>query len=116
MTMTKALLALGVAAVLSAAPAAAEKHYSNYIECSKVRNGTCVSWKRLTRGAAVRAYANGYVFGPKYDYTPFGMLPHDYVVRYDLDPNGRYVYSNGYIYVVDPTTYAVSRVIDVLGG
>ena len=31
---------------------------------------------------------------------------------YHLDPNDRYVYSNGYIYVVDPTTYAVTRVID----
>ena len=50
--MTKAFLALGAAAVLSAAPAAAEKHYSNYVQCSKVKNGTCVSWKRLTRGAA----------------------------------------------------------------
>ena len=44
------------------------------------------------------------------------MLPHDYAVRYSLDPSGRYVYSNGYIYVVDPATYAVTRVIDVLGG
>ena len=114
--MTKAFLALGAAAVLSAAPAAAEKHYSNYVQYSKVKNGSCVSWKRLTRGAAARAYANGYVFGPKYDYTPFSMLPPDYVSQYSLAPDGRYVYSNGYIYVVDPTTYAVTRVIDVLGG
>ncbi len=57
------------------------------------------------------------VFGPKYDYTPFSMLPPDYVSQYSLAPDGRYVYSNGYIYVVDPTTYAVTRVmIDVLGG
>jgi len=111
----KALLALGAAAVaFSAAPAAAEKHYSNYISGSKIKDGTCVTWKRLTRGAAVRAYANGYVFGPKYDYTPFAMLPPDYVTQYSLDPNGHYVYSNGYIYVVDPTTYAVTKVIDVL--
>jgi hypothetical protein len=115
--MTRALLALGAAAVVfSAAPAAAEKHYSNYIVCSKVKNGACGSWKRLTRGAAVRAYATGHVFGPTYTYTPFDMLPHDYTVRYSLDPNGRYVYSDGYIYVVDPTTYAVTRVIDVLAG
>ncbi len=54
-------------------------------------------------------------FGPSYDFTPFGMLPHDYVSQCSLDPNGRYVYNNGY-YVVDPTTYAVTQVIDVLGG
>jgi hypothetical protein len=114
--MTKALLALGAAAVvLSAAPADARKHYSNYVECSKVVNGACVKWHRLTRGAAIRAaYKTGYVFGPTYAYTPYYELPHDYVVRYSLEPSGRYVYSNGYIYVVDPTTYAVTRIIDVL--
>ena len=117
--MTKAFLALGAAAaatVLTAAPADAKKHYSNYLECSKSVNGACVSWHRMTRGKAARVFASGYVFGPSYSYTPYYMLPHDYTVRYSLDPAGRYVYSNGYIYVVDPATYAVTRVIDVLGG
>ena len=116
--MTRVILALGVVATaLSAAPADAKKHYSNYIECSKVVNGACVKWQRLTRGAAIRAAHNtGYVFGPSYSYTPYAVLPHDYAVRYSLDPNGRYVYTNGYIYVVDPSTYAVTRIIDVLGG
>jgi len=115
--MTRVILALGAAATaVSAAPAGAEKHYSNYIECSKVVNGACVKWHRLTRGAAIRAaYKTGYVFGPSYSYTPYGVLPHDYAVRYSLEPSGRYVYSNGYIYVVDPTTYAVTRIIDVMG-
>jgi hypothetical protein len=113
--MTKIFLAVGAAAVaFSAAPASA-KHYTNYIACSKVKDGTCVAWHRMTRNEAAKAYASGYVFGPKYDYTPFGVLPHDYVTRYSLDPDGRYVYSNGYIYVVDPTTYTVTKVIDVLG-
>ena len=114
--MRKTFLALGAAAVVvSAAPVQAEKHYSNYIECSKVKDGACVKWHRLTRGAAIRAaYNSGYVFGPSYAYTPYTVLPHDYAVRYSLDPNGRYVYSNGYIYVVDPTTYAVQKIIDVM--
>jgi hypothetical protein len=114
--MTKALVALGaIAAVVSVAPAEAKKHYSNYVECTKVVNGACVQWHRLTRGAAIRAaYSTGHVFGPTYAYTSYYALPHDYTVRYSLDPNGRYVYSNGYIYVVDPTTYAVQRIIDVL--
>ena len=117
--MTRAFLALGGAAAavaLFAAPADAKKHYSNYLECSKVVNGACVSWHRMTRGKAARTFATGYVFGPTYAYTPYAVLPHDYAVRYSLDPSGRYVYSNGYIYVVDPATYAVTRVIDVLGG
>ena len=113
--MTKIILALGAAAVaLTVTPADAKKHYSNFLECSKVVNGACVSWHRMTRGKAARVYASGYVFGPSYEYTPYYMLPHDYAVRYSLEPSGRYVYSNGYIYVVDPTTYAVTRIIDVL--
>ena len=36
------------------------------------------------------------------------------VSRYHLSPNNRYVYTNGYIYQVDPTTYAVQRVIDAI--
>lgn len=112
--MSKAFLALGgVAAVLVAAPATA-RHYSNYIECSKTKDGQCVAWHRMSRAKA-DAYNVGYVFGPSYSYTPYGVLPSDYSSRYHLDPNGRYVYNNGYIYVVDPTTYAIQRVIDVLG-
>ena len=112
--MTKAFLALGgAAAVLVAVPVSA-RQYTNFIECSKVRNGQCVAWHRMSRAKA-DAYSVGYVFGPNYSYTPFGVLPSDYVSRYHLDPSGRYVYNNGYIYVVDPTTYAIQRVIDVLG-
>jgi hypothetical protein len=33
------------------------------------------------------------------------------VSEYSLDPNGRYVYQDGYLYVVDPTTYAVNKII-----
>jgi hypothetical protein len=36
------------------------------------------------------------------------------VTYYHLGTNERYVYSDGYIYVIDPTTYAVTRVIDTL--
>ena len=52
-------------------------------------------------------------FGPTYSYSAFTTLPAPLCHRYHLDPNGRYVYSNGYIYVVDPATYAVTRVIDM---
>jgi hypothetical protein len=53
----------------------------------------------------------GHVFGPNYDYTAYNALPHPYVVRYHLNPDYRYVYNNGYIYVVDPTTYAITRIL-----
>jgi hypothetical protein len=36
------------------------------------------------------------------------------VTYYHLGTNERYVYSDGYIYVVDPSTYAITRVIDTL--
>jgi len=53
----------------------------------------------------------GHVFGPNYGYTAYNALPHPYVVRYHLNPDYRYVYNNGYIYVVDPRTYAITRIL-----
>jgi hypothetical protein len=113
--MTKTLLILGAAAVaLTAAPADA-KRYTNVTKCSKYRNGRCVAWKRMTVKQARRAgYRVGYRFGPRYGYTSYGALPRTYVRRYDLSPRYRYVYRDNYIYQVDPTTYAVTRVIDAL--
>jgi hypothetical protein len=54
----------------------------------------------------------GYVFGPSYGYTSYNALPPTYVRRYHLAPRYRYVYQNGYIYQVDPTTYAVMRILN----
>ena len=34
--------------------------------------------------------------------------------QYGLRPNYRYVYRDNQIYVVDPTTYAVTRIIDAV--
>jgi len=53
----------------------------------------------------------GHVFGPNYGYTAYNALPHPYVARYHLNPDYRYVYNNGYIYVVDPTSYAITRIL-----
>lgn len=107
--MRKLLLALGGAAVaLTAAPSIAKpKVYT----CTKWRDGVCVSTHRV-RGDA--PYKVGYVFGPSYGYTTFSTLPGPVVTYYNLDANARYVYSDGYVYVVDPTTYAVTRVLDVI--
>jgi hypothetical protein len=105
--MRKALLVLsGVAVALTAAPAA-----SKTFVCTKWQDGVCISTHRV-KGTPPRAV--GYVFGPSYSYTPIADVPQPVVSYYHLEPNERYVYSDGYVYVIDPTTYAVTRVIDTL--
>ena len=116
----KTLLAFtAVAVALSAVPADARyMHRTKAMVCSKYRHGRCIAAHGMAvRPAMVRhgaRYRAGYVFGPSYGYTSYGALPQPYVTRYHLSPNNRYVYNNGYIYVVDPTTYAVERVISAI--
>jgi hypothetical protein len=111
--MTRTLLAIGAAAVaFTAFPAQAEKHYSGVVVCDKVKQGVCVAYKRLTRGAAAKAtYDVGYSFGPSYSYTDVSTIPQTVVTEYGLSPSGRYVYKDGYLYEVDPSNYTVTRVI-----
>jgi len=114
--MKIALLALaGIAVVATAAPAAARQHTKSMV-CTKYRHGRCVaSHGMAVRPAMVRhgtRYRTGYVFGPSYGYTSYDALPHTYVSRYHLSPDYRYVYSGNTIYVVDPTTYAVRRILN----
>jgi hypothetical protein len=115
--MTKLALALGVAAVAMtsmSAPADARRHYTNYTVCVKHRHGRCVAYRRLTRHQAMRrGFPVGHAFGPDYSYVDIGTLPQPVVTRYHLGPNFRYVNDNGYIYVVNPNTYRVVRVINV---
>jgi len=88
--MKKTLLALGAAAVaLSAAPADARHRHH------------------------VTVYRVGYMFGPDYTYTDYTALPQPIVTRYHLRDNFRYVNRNGVIYVVNPHSYRVVRVISV---
>lgn len=87
--MIKSLLVLGAAAAaLTAVPAEARGHYGN------------------------RGYHVGYRFGPRYAYTDYGTLPQPYVRRYHLRPNYRYVREGNRIYVVDPATYAITRILN----
>ena len=119
--MNKLLLAAGAAAVaLTATPASADRHghhgYRHHARvCTKWRHGHCVRWaKKDVRVIRHARYRTGYVFGPKYVYTTYSTLPRTYVRRYDLNPDYRYVYRDNYIYVVNPRTYAIERVIDAL--
>lgn len=110
--MMKALLALGTAAVALSATQADARRYTNHVTCQRWHHGRCVSWQRMTVRQARRAgYRVGYAFGPNYNYTDIGALPQPIVTRYHLGSNFRYVNDNGYVYVVNPRTYRVVRVI-----
>jgi hypothetical protein len=47
-------------------------------------------------------------------YTPYGEIPVAYRDRYGLPTDGRYIYREDSIYVVDPTTSLVTRIIDLI--
>ena len=112
--MIKAMLALGAAAVAFTAAPVQARHYTNITQCTKYRHGRCIQWTRLTRHQARMAgYRVGYNFGPNYAYTDLGTLPQPVVTRYHLGDNFRYVNRDGYVYVVNPNTYRVVRVIQV---
>lgn len=102
--MTKALLALGAAAAaITAMPAQAGQHRTGPVTCAHWRHGVCV---------AVRPRYNvGYAFAPSYGYTEYSALPQPVVTRYHLRNNYRYVNQDGYVYVVNPRTNRVVRVI-----
>jgi hypothetical protein len=102
------VLALSAAAIaLTAGGPASAKTYV----CVKWDNGVCVSMHRV-KGEQPAPYAVGYVFGPKYSYTAVSDIPQPVVTYYKLGSTDRYVYSNGYLYEVDPSSYAVTKVID----
>jgi len=107
--MKRILLALsGAAVALTVAPAYAQPVTG--LVCVTYKGGVCVKTKKV-RG---EAYKSGYVFGPTYAYTSLSDLPQPLVVQNKLTPDHRYVYSDGYIYVVDPATYAVTRIINTM--
>jgi len=115
--MTKLFLALGVAAVaISAAPAnAANRHHSR--TCAKWRHGHCVRWANYGYSMSTARhdrYRVGYRFGPDYGYTAYNSIPRTYVTRYRLNPDYRYVYRDNQIYVVDPSTYAITRILNAI--
>lgn len=47
-------------------------------------------------------------------WTPYNQIPYDLRNQYDLDPYGRYVYDNNYLYRVDPTTLVVQQVLNAI--
>jgi len=106
--MRNVLLVLsGAALALSAAPGSAKTYV-----CTKWKDGICVSTHRVK---GTPPYAVGYVFGPSFSYTTLTDIPQPVVNYYQLGSDMRYVYSDGYLYEIDPSTYAVTKVIDTYG-
>lgn len=44
----------------------------------------------------------------------YNQLPYPVRDRYALDPRSRYIYDQGYLYRVDPTTMVVSQILNTL--
>ncbi len=76
-------------------------------------------WKKtpscIPPGQAKRLFREGQRINPNYKYyTPYGSIPTVLVDRYDLTDQNRYIYRNNVIYVVDPTTDLVTRIINAV--
>jgi hypothetical protein len=68
----------------------------------------------LPPGQARRMFSLGQRVPSGYNYyTPYGSIPLAYRDRYGLVNDGRYIYRDGAIYVVDRRTSLVSRIIDL---
>jgi hypothetical protein len=47
-------------------------------------------------------------------FTPYSQIPYDLRRQYGLNDNYRYIYGDGYLYQVDPTTMIVSQVLNAI--
>jgi hypothetical protein len=106
--MKKALLAFSAAAVALTIAAPAEARRTGPMTCAQWHHHHCMAWR-----PRAGAWNVGYVFGPNYGYSAYNTIPRVYAHRYNLDPNYRYVHRGNRLYVVDPGSYAVTRVITV---
>ena len=112
--MKLALLTItGAAVALTAMPADAQpygRHYGRNAACAQGRHGDCARWRN---GRHMAGYRVGYTFGPRFGYTEYSALPPPIITRYGLRENYRYVNRNGVVYVVNPHSYRVVRVISI---
>lgn len=71
----------------------------------------------LPPGQASRLFREGQRVPGGYNYyTDYNNIPVQYRNQYNLDPSNRYIYRDNSIYVVDPRTSLVQRVIGSLIG
>jgi hypothetical protein len=119
--MKQLLIIASVAALASTAPAYGKPDHANHGGHVGYGTGGCppgLAKKNngcLPPGQAKKLYGVGYRFDRGFaGWTPYNQIPYDLRRQYGLDPYGRYVYDQNYIYQIDPTTYAVSRVLDAI--
>jgi len=66
-------------------------------------------------GQAKRMFREGQRVPTNYgNFTDFSDIPVQFRNQYNLDPNQRYIYRNDQIYVVDPRTSLVQRIISAI--
>ena len=100
--MRSFLTIAAVSALALSAPAVAQRHDQH-----RGHNSS-----RMHRASHQQRFQVGHRFGPRYSYTSYSALPRTYVTRYSLSPRYRYVYNDGYIYVINPATWAVMRILN----
>lgn len=120
MKILLSLAAVGAMAI-SAAPATAQRQDSQGNWNNSSQPGSGDRWNNHDRESQGRRshharWSTGYRFGPRYSYTAYNALPQEYVTHYHLSRRNRYVYDQGYLYQVDPATYAITRVLSGSGG
>lgn len=73
------------------------------------RNNGC-----LPPGIAKKSFNVGDRWNGNYGAWTYNQVPTDWRSQYNLDPNNRYYYRDGYLYSVDPRTRLVESVIQAL--
>ncbi|HET9354673.1 MAG TPA: hypothetical protein VFO42_00760 [Sphingomicrobium sp.] len=68
----------------------------------------------LPPGIAKQSFNVGDRWNGNYGLWQYNQVPTDWRTQYNLDPNNRYYYRNGYLYSVDPRTRLVESVIQAL--
>jgi hypothetical protein len=113
--MRTLLFVAGLAALAATAPTEAKPKGYGYgaAGCppglAKKNNGC------LPPGQAKKLYGVGQRLPYGYNsWTPYNQIPYDVRDRYDLDPYGRYIYDQNYVYRVDPRTMIVSQVLNAI--
>jgi hypothetical protein len=117
----------GAAALLSTSPALAGPGHGNGNGRHRAqgsmayRDGGCppgLAKKHngcLPPGQAKKLYNRGQRWPGHYGYAwNYNQIPYDLRNRYDLDPDDRYYYGDGYLYQVDPTTMLISQVVSAI--
>ena len=121
----KNILILSGAAILAAsatAPAAAKpgNGHSNYASMGHGADGCPPGLAKkhngcLPPGQAKKRYDVGQRLPYGYNgYTPYNQIPYDVRSQYDLDPYGRYIYDQNYVYRVDPRTNAITQILSAI--